>query len=333
MLRSNGDLLYVGKATSLKKRVCSYFQKRRHTSEHILEMLTQARDLDITVTPTSLEAALLEVDEIKRRSPPYNKAMRERTRDLVYTSRGFQEVVEVPSRCHCLGPLPRNIVSPLFHMVSLAHTGQEIGHECLDYWQLRIPPEKAPCLDCLKQGWKRFRRRYSYELSHPSRCLFLLGAKLWLDRRNDTENEDTGNQAEGRCNWSPEEVCHLLESRLMATIHWARRIRWYGLLSDSSITWKPRYCQDNNRILLVLKSGSVIERNTLSQSTTIPDPPGYQVPTVERLRRLDTTSIDRLTVLTTELKRLASDNRMLQVKLSPKSTLDSKRLSTLLRWV
>ena len=47
----DGRLLYVGKATSLKARVNSYFRKRTGVSPRLLEMLSQARD--IAVEPTA----------------------------------------------------------------------------------------------------------------------------------------------------------------------------------------------------------------------------------------------------------------------------------------
>ena len=54
MLRANGDVLYIGKAKSLKQRVSSYFRQTGSPGEHILEMLTQAYKLDYTLTPGSL---------------------------------------------------------------------------------------------------------------------------------------------------------------------------------------------------------------------------------------------------------------------------------------
>ena len=66
MLRISGDVLYVGKATSLHHRVNSYFRKQKGIHERTLEMLSQARDLSFVVTESPLEAALLEPDEIKR---------------------------------------------------------------------------------------------------------------------------------------------------------------------------------------------------------------------------------------------------------------------------
>jgi len=66
MNRAGGGILYVGKATSLRQRVSSYFQKSSSHTEHILEMLSQARELAFTVTGSPLEAALEESDAIKK---------------------------------------------------------------------------------------------------------------------------------------------------------------------------------------------------------------------------------------------------------------------------
>ncbi|MCB9649795.1 MAG: GIY-YIG nuclease family protein [Deltaproteobacteria bacterium] len=86
-LRANGDVLYVGKATSLKKRVNSHFTKQGRLPERTLEMLSQARDLAVTPCATALEAALLEADEIKRLAPPYNVSLVESGRHTWFASR------------------------------------------------------------------------------------------------------------------------------------------------------------------------------------------------------------------------------------------------------
>ena len=92
MRRDNGDILYIGKAKSLKKRVNSSFRSRAPHAEHILEMLSQARDLDYSTTASALEAALLESDEIKRHLPPYNKALRPDRRSLVFLTRDLRKI-------------------------------------------------------------------------------------------------------------------------------------------------------------------------------------------------------------------------------------------------
>jgi hypothetical protein len=106
MLRANGDLLYVGKAKSLKKRVNSYFRPKAPHAEHTLEMLTQAQKLDFTLTGSALEAAMQESDEIKRHSPPYNIALRKRQRKLVFCTKNLSRQARVADEDYTIGPLP-----------------------------------------------------------------------------------------------------------------------------------------------------------------------------------------------------------------------------------
>ena len=106
MNRAGGGVLYVGKATSLRQRVSSYFQKSSSHTEHILEMLSQARELAFTVTGSPLEAALEESDAIKKLSPPYNKALHARGRALVFANHALTDFAMEPNREHPIGPLP-----------------------------------------------------------------------------------------------------------------------------------------------------------------------------------------------------------------------------------
>ena len=107
MLRARkGDPLYIGKAKSLKQRVNSYFRQKAPHAEHTLEMLTQARELDFTQTGSALEAAMLESDEIKRRSPPYNIALRRRERELTFSTNDLCRHSAVVEKDFPVGPLP-----------------------------------------------------------------------------------------------------------------------------------------------------------------------------------------------------------------------------------
>src|SRR5829696_2344151 len=105
MLRTDGSVLYVGKAASLHHRVNSYFRKQTGVPERSLEMLSQARAISFDVSPSPLEAALLEPDEIKRHQPPYNVAFTIRHRALWFASPDLSARSRAPSP-HCpLGPV------------------------------------------------------------------------------------------------------------------------------------------------------------------------------------------------------------------------------------
>jgi excinuclease UvrABC nuclease subunit len=90
-----GDLLYIGKAKSLKKLVTSYFRSKAPHPEHILEMLSQAQSIDFSLTESALEAAVLETDEIKEHCPPYNKALQPNQRSIVFVSRDLKQQAPV----------------------------------------------------------------------------------------------------------------------------------------------------------------------------------------------------------------------------------------------
>jgi excinuclease ABC subunit C len=76
MMNGTGDVLYVGKARSLKKRVTNYAQGRGHTAR-IGRMIRDTAAMEFVVTRTETEALLLEANLIKRFRPRFNVLLRD----------------------------------------------------------------------------------------------------------------------------------------------------------------------------------------------------------------------------------------------------------------
>ncbi|WP_430511585.1 excinuclease ABC subunit UvrC [Pannonibacter phragmitetus] len=76
MLDENGDVLYVGKARSLKKRVTSY-TRLQGQSNRIMRMIMATAAMEFVLTRTETEALLLEANLIKRLRPRFNVLLRD----------------------------------------------------------------------------------------------------------------------------------------------------------------------------------------------------------------------------------------------------------------
>jgi len=76
MLDDKGDVLYVGKAKDLRKRVASYTQPAR-LSHRLQRMVAESAGVEVVTTHTEVEALLLESNLIKRHAPRYNVLLRD----------------------------------------------------------------------------------------------------------------------------------------------------------------------------------------------------------------------------------------------------------------
>lgn len=72
-----GDVIYVGKATSLRDRVRSYFHGTNRLAARTRNLMQQVDDLDHIVTDTEVEALVLECNLIKRHRPRFNVRLRD----------------------------------------------------------------------------------------------------------------------------------------------------------------------------------------------------------------------------------------------------------------
>jgi excinuclease ABC subunit C len=72
-----GDVIYVGKARVLAQRLTSYFQRREGLSDKTQLLMDEATSVEWIVTPTELDALVLENELIKENQPRYNLRLKD----------------------------------------------------------------------------------------------------------------------------------------------------------------------------------------------------------------------------------------------------------------
>ena len=179
MLDESGEVLYVGKARNLKKRVASYFVNRRQPAK-THAMLKRVQDVEITVTRSESEALLLEQSLIKRLDPPYNVVFKD---NKTYPFIHFSDHPEFPqiafyrgSRAEpgqYFGPFPsahaaRQSLTILQRLFTLRTCDENFfqnrSRPCLQY---QIKRCSAPCVG------KIDRESYGHDINHA--VMFLEG--------------------------------------------------------------------------------------------------------------------------------------------------------------
>ncbi|MCD4720071.1 MAG: GIY-YIG nuclease family protein, partial [Desulfobacula sp.] len=72
MKDAKGRIIYVGKAKDLKKRLSSYFVKKKNYDAKTAALLEMIKDFEIIITSSGHEAFILESNLIKEHNPKYN---------------------------------------------------------------------------------------------------------------------------------------------------------------------------------------------------------------------------------------------------------------------
>jgi len=338
MMGKSGDVLYVGKAVSLRRRVNSYFQKQRGQEDKTLEMLSQVWKVDVSVTATALEAALLESDEIKRLRPPYNRALTAESSRLWFAAPDLGSLSPVPDRVHSVGPLGSRAL-----FLSLGRLGGSdprvpgAGEEDQDPLRFRA----ARSLDerCFHEGLELFRQRHGLA-GGAFTCADLMRTGAALHREAAARRDRDGLEGEGEGpepevtaeqEWTAEAVARVLEQAVARAARQARRARWFCLLSESSLAWPVE--GPGSRRLLMFEGGRIAYRGDLKPRGRVPAPAGFRRTFAERQWSLTVRVYDRLRVLTTELRRMAGEGAAVEVRLGPGSRLRGGALREFLGWV
>ncbi|MFW6100883.1 MAG: GIY-YIG nuclease family protein, partial [Bacteroidota bacterium] len=76
-LDKKGEVIYVGKAKDLKKRVSSYFNKSRYENHRLQILVSRIHDIQYIVVESESDALLLENNLIKKYQPRYNVQLKD----------------------------------------------------------------------------------------------------------------------------------------------------------------------------------------------------------------------------------------------------------------
>lgn len=160
------EIIYVGKAISLKNRVRQYFQSSRNKGVKIEQMVTHIRRFEYIVTDSELEALVLECNLIKEHHPKYNTMLMD---DKAYPfikvtmNEPFPRVLlarkMLKDKAKYFGPYTSaqavrdtiDLIHKLYHVRSCnRNLPKDIGKErpCLNY---HIKQCDAPCQGCVSR--------------------------------------------------------------------------------------------------------------------------------------------------------------------------------------
>jgi len=337
--RSNGDLLYVGKAKSLKQRIRSYFQGRRRHPGHILDMLTQAVDLDYTTTATALEAALREAEDIQSKAPEYNLQLQTGGQPPVFSSRDFQQTGNAGKGDLPLGPWPSQpALEPLAALVRcLARNSGDVKWTAETICRhFGLPPAAVPPPAIFLDGLALFQRRNSLSGNQKdiARRLLILGAEWWRLARESLSEEASEEGPEGgeERAWSPDDVARFFESVARRGAFYLRRGRWFSLLCEATLQWRPPG-DAAATASIALQGGRVAFTGLRDSPGHLPPPANHRWSPRQRRICFDGATYTRLRVLTTELRRLVSEDRRIRLCLRPGVVLDEGVLARLFFWI
>lgn len=198
MLDANEQVIYVGKAKNLKKRISSYFRNTGLTTKTI-SMVKQITNIHVITTRTESEALLLENDLIKNLNPKYNILFRD-DKSYAYiclTKHKYPRLVFYrgktnPSKGQFFGPFPSstairytiNHIQKLFKLRSCENSVfTNRSRPCLQH---QIKRCDAPCVGLISQ------EDYQTKIEHTD--LFLKGQSEFIINQQVTLMEKAAKE-------------------------------------------------------------------------------------------------------------------------------------------
>jgi excinuclease ABC subunit C len=159
----SNQLIYIGKAKNIKKRVSSYFNKNAGVNRKTLRLVSEIINIEYTVADTEFDALLLENNFIKQHQPKYNILLKddktfpyicilkERFPRIIYTRK------YAPEQGEYFGPYSsvvamKNVLDLIHKLYSIRTCSLMLNQQQIDQQKFRVCLEyhigncKAPCI-------------------------------------------------------------------------------------------------------------------------------------------------------------------------------------------
>jgi hypothetical protein len=289
-------------------------------------MLTQVHDVEVTLTRTPLEAALLENETIKSLRPPYNVALVTDDSRTWFASRELDDASNEPDDAHTLGPLPSTFSVRALGAIRSLVAG-ESPTPTLRARALEVPLRWAPEDDVFRLSFVEFVERHSLAGATDIRRALDRTAQTLLVAGNFDADPDAETGAPDA--WDVDRVLRHLERAVAHGYQLLQRARWLCLLHESDVVFQEPP-SETPRVLFV-RGGQVVECRGASPGETLADPLAWR-PRRERQACFDRIHYDRLRTLVTELKRVLRDGGTAAVRVGRSRWLKHHALESLLRW-
>lgn len=194
-INNKKEILYVGRATSLKNRVSQYFQK--NIDSRIAEMVSLARDIKYIETENLLEAIILEARNIKKFWPKYNVKDKD-NRSFIYIvidkKNDYPKIKIIRERELIKFPIKDFAVFGPYQSLYLIQNALKIIRRIFPYSTCK-PNNGKPCFDyqiglcpgtCIGEISKK-----DYKKNISNIILFLSGEKKKLINKLSKENPES----------------------------------------------------------------------------------------------------------------------------------------------
>ena len=273
MLDAQGEILYVGKARSLRSRVASYFQPS-NVQPKVQALIAKTASMEVTIANSDTEALLLEYNLIKKHRPRYNVVLRD-DKSFPYlhleTAHRFPRLNfyrgsrKQPGRY--FGPYPsagavRETLQQLQKLFRLRNCDDSYfanrSRPCLQY---QIQRCTAPCVGLISP------EAYARDVDAAIKV---------LEGRNDEVNQDLGRRMESAAERLQfEEAAHIRDQLAKLKVIQSQQIVTAGMDHDADVIAAAEIDGEFCVALMFVRSG-----RSLGSTTFFPKAPLAELPEV-----------------------------------------------------